>query len=254
MKHFCILVLTLLLSVHVWGQGSTALDKITLSTGEVYIGEIVVKTADMVMIKVKNGRRYQFQLTEVSQIEKIKSDEQSNDQAANLLTANQTDGNFSGQLELAGGISEARFAFVASPNAQVSLTFGNKKAFGKNVFLGLGIGYNNTFSGTGSPSLHLIPVFARIQNNFTDDKTTPFIGLDAGYAFSSSTDFKGGPLVKISFGISHRINYKTALIAGFYGGLNQIYGQLTETNELGTFTYSANTSMLSLGVKLGLQF
>jgi hypothetical protein len=254
MKHFCILFLILLLYVPVWGQESAALDKITLSTGEVYIGQIEVKTADMVMIKTQDGTRYQFQLAEVKQLGKVNANELSKAQSAKVLTVGQTNGNFSGQLEVAGAITSARFAFSSSPNAQVSLTFGSKKAFGKNVFLGLGVGYNSTFFSTGSTALVLIPVFARIQSKLTNDKTAPFIGIDAGYAFASSNNFKGGTLVKLSFGISHKINEKTALIAGLFGGLNQINTKLTETNDLGTFTYTGNTSMLSYGLKLGVQF
>ena len=255
MKHFCILFLILLLYVPVWGQESADLDKITLNTGEVYFGKIVVKTADMLMIKVQDGTRYQFQLPEVKQIEKVKASQVAKAQVAKMLkVTTPTDGNFSGQLEATAAITSARFAFSSSPTTQVSLTFGSKKAFGKNVFLGLGAGYSSTFLNSGSTVFILIPVFARIQSKLTNDKTAPFIGMDAGYAFASSSAFNGGPMIKLSVGISHKINEKTSLMAGIFGGLNQINGKLTETNDLGTFTYTGNTSIISYGLKLGLQF
>lgn len=254
MKYFCILVLALFISVQSRGQESPLLDRITLNTGEVYIGEIVVKTADMVMIKIFDGTRYQFQLTEVKQIEKIAADSKSSKQSVNYVNPVQSQGNFSGQLEFTGGISGARYAFTSALNEQFSLTFGNKQAFGRNLFLGVGVGYNNTFIESTSTSMGMIPVFVRIQNTLTKDRTAPYIGLDAGYSFSIIPDFKGGTLLKFSFGLTHRLNYKTSFIVGIYGGLNQIYGPLVETNNLGSFSYSGNTSMLNLGVKTGLQF
>lgn len=254
MKHFCTLILTLLLTFPLWGEEPALLDKITLNTGEVYIGEIVVKTPEIIMIKTKNGARYQFQLTEIRLIEKAAAPDNTNSVATNTTIQSPAEGNFSGQLELTGGITSAKFAFASSPNAQISLTFGNKKAFGKNLFLGLGAGYNNTFLESGYVSLGIIPVFARAQSTLGKERTAPYIGMDAGYAFSTNPDFGGGPLIRFSIGISHKLNYKTTLIAGLYAGLNSISGNLTETNNLGIFTYEGNTVMKSFGARLGLQF
>jgi len=254
MKHICILALALFLSSHLFSEEPAHLDRTTLNTGEVYVGEIVVKTAEMVMIKAKSGTRYQFQLTEVRQIEKTPVTAIPETQSTNTITPTLPVGNFTGLMEIACGISNAKFAFAASPNAQVSLAFGNKKVFGKNLFLGLGTGYNHTFIESNSTSLGLIPVFARVQSALNKNRTAPYIGMDAGYAFSTNPDYGGGTLIKISLGITHRLNYKTVLIAGVYGGLNSISGNLTETNNLGTFTYEGNTMMKNFGVKLGLQF
>lgn len=254
MKHFCILILTMLLTLPLLGEEPAFLDKITLNTGEVYVGEIVVKTAEIVMIKAKSGARYQFQLTEVRQIEKTPVPGPTYNQTTDSLPNPQTEGNFSGQVEVTGGVSNAKFAFTSSVNAQLSLTFGNKKAFGKELFLGLGIGYNHTFIESNSTSLGLIPVFARVQSTLSKNRTAPYIGMDAGYAFSTNPDYGGGTLIKISLGITHRLNYKIVLNAGVYGGLNSISGNLTETNDLGTFTYEGNTVMRNFGAKLGLLF
>ncbi|HET7734223.1 MAG TPA: hypothetical protein VFK73_10335 [Paludibacter sp.] len=254
MKHICILFLALLLSFQLLGEEPVHLDRITLNTGEVYVGEIVVKTADIVMINAKSGTRYQFQLTEVRLIEEIPVNELSNTPATSVISPNQSAGNFSGQLEVSGGVSNAMFAFTSSPNTQVSLVFGNKKVFGKDLFIGVGTGYNNTFLESNSTSLGLIPVFARLQSTLSQNRTTPYIGMDAGYAFSTNPDYGGGTLIRFSIGISHRLNYKTFLVTGLYAGLNSISGNLTETNDLGTFTYYGNTMMKNFGVKVGLQF
>lgn len=248
MRQFCILVLTFFLSLQLWGQESNTVDKITLKTGEIYTGEIVVKTPDMVMLKAKSGTRYQFQLSEVKSIEKtVETD--STIQSANSIAPNPTEGNFSGLLDVSGGIASAQNIFTSLPNTQASLTFGNKKVLGKDIFVGVGVGYNVTFIPTGT--VGLIPVFLRIQHTLNKSKTAPYISMDAGYSFSSGSAVGGGTLVKISFGIVHRLNYKTSFIAGIYGGLNSILGNQTDQNG---YSYYGNTTMQSTGIKLGLQF
>jgi hypothetical protein len=255
MKQYLILVLCLLFSIQTWGQESVALSKVILKTGETYIGEIVVQTADMVMIKTTQGKRYQFQLKEVKSIEKISVSNIQNNTDQIVLDVNAPSGNFSGMLELSGAVSGAKSAFTSSPNIQVALAFGNKQAFGKDLFLGAGIGYNFISDNSNSQTISLIPLFLRVQKTLTKDKTAPFVGFDAGYAFSTNQLYGGGTFVKFSAGITHRISLKTALYAGFYAGLNSIYcSNLSEIIDSGIFSYSGNTTMTSLGLKVGLQF
>jgi len=255
MKQYLILVLCLLFSIQTWGQESVVLNKVTLKTGETYVGEIVVQTADMVMIKTTQGKRYQFQLKEVKSIEKNSSSDLQKNSDQIVLDISAPSGNFSGMLELSGAVSGAKSAFTSSPNIQVSLAFGNKQAFGKDLFLGAGIGYNFISDNSNSQTIGLIPLFLRVQKTLTADKTAPFVGFDAGYAFSTNQLYEGGTFVKFSVGITHRVSIKTSLYAGFYAGLNSIYcSSLSETIDSGTFTYSGTTSMTSFGVKVGLQF
>jgi hypothetical protein len=251
MKHLCILVLMLVISFQLAGQEYVVCDKITLNTGEVYIGEIVVKTAEMVMITTKNGERYQFQMTEVVRMEKatLTKNQQNSPKRE---TALQTTGNFSAILEVAGGFSKADNISGLTPATQLSLVFGNRNVLGKGIFIGFGTGYNIGF--IQPTSINLIPLYFRIQSNLNKQKTAPFIGMDVGYALSTNKSFGGGSLAKISAGISHKINNRSTAFAGIYGGVNSIYGNLVETNKLGTFSYRGNTSMYSLGLKAGLQF
>jgi len=253
MKQLVALVLGLFISFLIYGQASSSLNKVTLNSGEVYIGEIVVKTNELIMIKAKNGTRYQFQLKDVKEISAVTATEAADNNTSKAKTPLTVDGNFSGQLEVIGGISSAKNAFTSSPNGQISLAFGSKKAFGKDCFLGLGAGYNTVYVPSGS-TIALFPVFVRIQSLLSKEKIAPFIGMDVGYAFATTTNFKGGALAKISGGISHRLSYKNSLTAGVFVGINQLYGDIEETNELGTFTYKGNVTMLNAGIKLGLQF
>lgn len=251
MKYLGILVIFILGSLFVNAQDAVQKDKITLNSGEVYIGEILVQNTEMIMLRSADGTRYQFQLSEIKKVEKELVPIIS---IANPIDHNLTSVSFSGVFELSGGVTYAKNCIETSPNAQLALIFGNKNAFQKNLFLGLGIGFNNAFVSSNSTSIAFLPMFLRLQSTLTKSRTAPFVGMDAGYAFALSQGFGGGTLVKVTAGISHRINYKTFLIAGVYARVNAISGNLTETNDLGTFSYYGSTTMTSAGVKFGLQF
>lgn len=251
MKYLGILVILLLNSLLLVAQEAIQKDKITLNSGEVYIGEILMRNNELIMLKTKDGTRYQFQSAEIKKVEKELVQVDSTKEPSEIIHST---ANFSGIFELSGGISSAKNCIDTSPEAQLALIFGNKNAFRKNLFLGLGMGIDKIFVFSNSTSIGFLPLFLRLQTTRNKNRTTPFVGMDAGYAFALNQGFGGGAMVKITAGISHRINYKTFLIAGVYTGANAISGNLTETNDLGTFTYYGNTSINSLGVKIGLQF
>jgi len=247
-----ILISILFLCFSLFAQ-TTFQDKITLKTGEVYVGEIVVRNQDMVMIKTPNGNRYQFPLSEIKELgkekivlsEKIKPD---------VVEGKRGEDNFCGMIELAGGISQSKYVFGSSLNTQVSLLFGTKKIKGKNIFLGAGVGYNSTHPVGSQEPVRFLPLFFRLQNTLTSKRTAPYLGMDVGYAFGLKTNYSGGVLVKLSAGVTHKLNPKTSLSAGLFAGVQSLSGQLTEVNELGVYSYQGKTSMKSAGLKIGLSF
>ncbi len=254
MKQICFLVICVLFTLNAWCQDKTSLDKVTLKTGDVYTGEIIVKTDDLIMLKMKDGSRFQFQTSEISKIEKAIQNEESNTQSPEVTEIKKSSDNFTGIIEFAGGVSSAQNAFDSSTNTQVSLIFGNKSVLGKQLFLGAGIGYNTTLIETKSELVSFLPLFLRMQNTFSTSRTSPYIGMDAGYAFALNENYGGGLFAKLSVGISYKISYKTFISLGIYGGINSIAANQIETNNLGTFSYYGNTSMNIVGVKAGLQF
>lgn len=252
MKNLKIIILFLLFSGIISSQENAIQDKITLKTGEVYTGEILVLNSEIVMLKSSNGTRFQFQLSEVKKFEKTtKADV--ND-STNFYDHNSGNGNFAGFLEISGGVSSAKFSFGSSPNAQVSLTFGNKSVLGQQIFLGVGIGLNNTFLSDANSTALFMPVFIKMQANLSKGKTSPFAGLDTGYAFGMNDGFGGGTFAKITAGISHKISYKSSLSVGLFAGINSISGKLTETKNAVNYIYYGNTTMTTLGLKIGLVF
>ena len=254
MKQLCLLVFCLIITCQLRGQEFVNTNRITLNSGAVYSGEIVVKTNEMVMIKTSGGKRYQFQLSEVKKIEKVSANDISSqpDKTENTLSEKATV--FCGDIEFSGGLLNTPNAFKSAPNTEISMIFGNKNVSKKDFYVGIGAAYGLIFlTSTGNP-INYLPVFLRLQSNLIKARTAPFVGIDAGYCFVLSSGLSGGPTLKLSLGICHQTGYKSDIYAGVFGGLTAVSTRISETNELGTFSYSGNTTMTNLGMKFGFHF
>ena len=259
MRKYVVIAAYLFNVLYLSGQKNVTSDKISLKTGEVYIGTIVLKTDDMIMINTNNGTRFQFQLKEVSKIEHQNSVEstervESNDTKLEENTLENSKSTFGGLIEVSVGGSAAKYSFKNSPNTQLSLIFGNKNSFDTNLFLGAGIGYNSIYDRQNSQKIDFLPFIMRIQSGLEKKRTAPYISMDVGYAFALNPEYKGGMTIRISTGITRRINYKLDFSLGVYVGVQSFYGTLIETNELGAYSYYGKTTMNSIGIKTGLAF
>ncbi|MEI6555453.1 MAG: hypothetical protein WCL70_07690 [Paludibacter sp.] len=255
MKHFVFLFFCILLTSQLVAQESVSKDKITLLTGEIYIGNIYAKTDELVMIKTENGKRYQFMLSQVKRIEKTTlTSKDSNKNTVKSSVDDTSPGYFCGNLEISGGISSAKNAFSSIPNTEVSMVFGKNNISGKNLFFGLGASYQMLFTSVNTQPVRFIPAFMRLQKTFLKSKTSPFVGIDAGYSFGLSPGYGGGPFVKTFVGIVRKINYKSDFYADVFGGVSSINTALTETNDLGVFHYNGPTTMTTIGLRVGFHF
>jgi hypothetical protein len=251
-KTFVLLLLLAVFSPFINAQEPVK-DKITLKTGEVYTGEIVINNGEILIIKIADGSRFQIRSEEIKSIEKtsISESKSNSDTEKDVLTA----GNLCGMLDVSGGMNFAQSAFEWSPFFDVSLSFGIKSSQNKSLFAGLGAGYFNTFYH--HTSLAYIPLFIRLgSNSLSRKRTSPYFLLDAGYAIGvdEQTPYKGGVFGKLSVGIIHRLNYKTAFFAGPFVSVQSVNGQITEEVNSNTVTYDGYTTLYSFGLKTGIQF
>jgi len=252
-----IALLFILFLVNIWTVLSQSVvkerDKIVMKTGEIYYGDIVFQNDEMLILQTDEGVRYQFPLEEIKDISKEKIDVPDKPEKISQDVLFDENQNFFAVLDACGGISSAKNSFDISPSTQIAFVLGKNKVFSENFFVGLGAGYNSTYLKNTS-SLNFLPVFLRLQNTFTTNRISPFVRMDAGYAFSMSSGWEGGILVKAAAGISSRLSYKTKLFCGIYAGIQQFGGQLSETISTGTYHYEGTANMKQLGLQLGIQF
>jgi len=229
--------------------------KITLKTGDIYYGEILVENERIIMIKTSDGNRFQFPVDEVNLIEKEFIVQQQHAAINHSNELHATD-ELVMLLDVKGGISYSKQAYLWAPTLQASLILGAKDIFLHNLFLGGGIGYNVLFPSDyfSMETIAFFPVFVRLQSIIGKRRTAPYFEMDAGYGFSLSPDVEGGTMLKTSAGIAHKLSYKATLHIGAYVGLQNFSGKLTRTNNFGTFGYVGKTTAQDIGAKLSLQF
>lgn len=229
-------------------QESSALTKITLKNGTVFVGEVILKNDELIMLQNNAGERFQFALSEIDKTETT-AIEPTNPAKTTIGGVAKND-NLCGQFEFSLGNASARKAFDFKSITQVALAFGNRKSFGKDLFVGVGAGYLRI----GDVNLSLIPATLKIQTYTSKNRTSPYIGFDSGYAFSTSKNYGGGPFAKISVGINHRLNYKSTIYAGISAAVYSIKSSLTEINLNGVYAFNGTTTINDLALKAGFQF
>lgn len=248
-KTVVVFILLSFVCLPIFSQQPILRDVIYLKNGEKYIGEIVLKTEQIIMIQTIEGKKFQFQTAEISEIkqEDVKPGEKSG-QVYN------PSGNFAGLFQLSGGLSSIKGAVTTSPTVDLSLAFGTKKAFGKNLFLGGGAGFKNIIDGNNQRSLSFLPLFVQIKNIYSDKNVSPATNIKLGYAFPLQKSYSGGLYLYTSGGISIKTTENSNIYFGLHVQLQSTYGNITETLPQGTFTSKSNAVISDFGITTAFVF
>ena len=241
------------LSVSSNAQTETA-DKITLKTGEVFVGNIQVRNAELVLIQSLDGGRYQFPNSEIKSIEKVdlnKFNPKTDDLVDN---SHHEDKVIFGLAELSGGVSSAKNKLSVAPGGQLSLTFGVKLFEQKSIFTGVGIGLTSVLNTEEDETISFLPVFLALKTNLTDNTNTPYLQFRAGYSLALTDEMKGGLYSRLSVGWSHKLQESTTLLVGLHTDVQAFSGNLIETNQNGTYSFYGNSGLLNFGLNIGIEF
>ena len=233
---------------------NTEIDKVLLRSGEAYFGEVLLRNAELVMMKTQDGTRFQFPLSEIKSIEKVSVADALRYYNSEELNNTVDNGNLCGMLEIAGGVGLAKNKFDAAPLGQISLSFGRRMLAEKTLFIGIGTGIMSFIRPSGSESFGFIPVFARVKNNFTSKSNSPFFLFDAGYSFAVGKEYSGGLYGRLSVGIQRSVSAKTTVFFGAFSSYQAFSAQLTETVASQPFSYYGNAVAMNFGINAGILF
>lgn len=248
-----LIVILLLLWVALSAQSITK-DKVTLKTGDVFIGNIVLQNDEIVMLTDLKGVRYQFPVAEIKSIEKIEERAAGSD-TMNVSSYKQAvQGNVCGLLELSGAFGSADNRFSYRPMGQASLTFGSRQISGKSIFVGAGVGYLAVAESESQDLVSFVPLYVRLKSVFTQKETAPYAFVDAGYSFALNTEFKGGLYAKTGVGFQYNAMSKTSFYWGVFAEVQGFSARLTETQNSIPYSFYGNTSAIMAGLNIGLQF
>lgn len=250
-KKITILFISLILSVTVFAQ-QKELVKITLKSGAVHYGELIVQTDEMIMIQEKDGSRYQFQTTDIEKKETASDSETTQESSAK--TSTDLHENNSGVFALTeAGIydfsAHNTFDHTTAGSLKLSLC---KQLLSGNIFAGAGMGIITSIEK--DTQISLLPVFVKCNYLLNKNRLSPFAGMEAGYSFSLNKYYEGGMFVSADLGLSIQYSARNFIKLSITTGVQQIRTNLTEATSSGAFSYYGNTNIISWGLKAGLQF
>lgn len=246
-KIYSTIIVILFFCIPTFGQQKLS-DVIYLKNSEKYIGKIILKTKDIVMIEVEDGKRFQIPTSDILE---IKQGELKNDEQKQTPHKNE---NFAGLLQFSGDISSLKGAINPSPSVDMSASLGSKKAFGKNIFLGLGGGLETIFDGKGQRVLGYFPLFAHIKTIYSEKNISPATNIKLGYAVPFQKSYSGGLFLNTSGGISFKNSEKTNTYLGLYIKLQSTSGNISENTPQGDFTSKSNGIITSFGIATAFIF
>lgn len=246
-KKYSIILAILFFCIPIFGQQKTT-DVIYLKNGDKYTGKIVFKNEEVIMLETNDGKRFQFQTSEIKET----TQEEATSNESQTQTYNK--GNLVGLLQLDGGTSAIKGGIKTSPMVDLSLAFGSKKVLGKNMFLGVGGGFENIFDSSNKRSISFLPIFAQMKNTFSERNNSPALNLKLGYAFPLQQDYRGGLYFYTSGGINLKNTESSNIYLGLYVKIQSTSGKISETFQQDTFTSVSNAVITSIGVSTAITF
>lgn len=230
-----------------FAQESSVKSKVYLKNGTVFNGEILMTTDGVMVMQTDDGKRYQFQISEIDRVEQgLKKEETAQ---SDVLR------NFSGTLEINGGFAKAPIeGFRFSPQFSATIALGTKNFLKTKTFVGIGTGFELIPLQYNPEELTFIPIFIQINKILSNGTTSPFVGLKSGYSFSLNNAYKAGMLVQLASGVNFKISNDKSLNVGIFGKIQEISGTIIENNEHGSFVKHGATKILNGGLSLGFLF
>lgn len=252
-KTILILILSTGLFSAVYAQ-EKPVEKVILHSGEVYVGEILLRNSELIMLQSLDGSRFQFPLKDVKAVELATASDihKQKKQATGDSEVIESEGNISGLIEMSAGWGGAAGKFSLKPFVLPQLSFGTRLIRGKSLFAGAGAGYLNVFNA--DENVGFIPLFLRLRGVADRSKLSPFASVDAGYSFGTTGGYKGGLYSKVAAGVQTNAGRTSHFSLSVFGFSTNFSADLTETTSAGTFSYHGGTNLYGFGISAGLQF
>lgn len=244
MKKFSLILFIFLL----WGTTAMA-EVVILESGAHVEGEILLQNEEVVIIKKKDGTRYQYPRNEIRTIQQ----ELSSDIAISTKTKQQQ------QIKKSVAIRvQAHGGAVYLPQkgwgGQIGadLVIGTKNIRNTPILLGGSIGYRGKlFSGN---NYSFIPLQAVVSMPLTIHQHAPHIGMSIGYGFSTSKTTNGGICLGVSTGWTYRINSNTSILLSCYADWQQTQTEIIETLNGEDYTNFVGNYFITIGSMITIQF
>jgi len=228
---------------------------VTLRSGKVVRGEILVNNAEVVIVKTVEGARFQYPAGEV---ESIKDDDSEEVVEENAETEKKKIHGKKTVILLdvgTGGTIIPHTKGGAYAGGEVMI--GSRYVGTKQLFLGGGLGVHATI--TPDQTYTFLPLQVAIKVPFLEGKHSPFVGAAIGCGFALSKKYSHGIFTYAQAGYRYKFNNGSALMVGLKAQFQQTKANVTEIiiaddGSQNEYLTSSGLSLFTIGVNLSFAF
>ena len=238
----------ILLLVNILLSSVMMAETVVLKSGSKIQGEIVLKNEDVVIIKKKDGTRFQYPQNEIQAILEdsfIDSSIDNNKQELSLHRA------VAVRVQTYGGA-------VYLPNkgwgGQIGadLIVGTKQIGSTPIFVGGSVGFRTKL--ISEKNYTFIPLQAVVSMPLSTKSHAPYIGMTVGYGCSTSKTTKGGICLSASAGWTYQVNPNLALLLSASAEWQNTQTEIIESIDGEKYKNHMGGNFISIGATIGIQF
>jgi len=220
---------------------------VVLQSGQTMEGEIVLQNDDVVMLRDKEGRKFQFprnQVVEIS-VPEVRTETQQED-----APVASSKGNCALRLDLSGG-----GLFIPSLHnggcGTVDVQIGTRRIGNQRIFLGGGVGYQAAAAGE---LYNFLPLTMVVSVPLLTGKHSPELGAALGYGFAIKNPSMGGLVAKLDISWRYQYSASSALLLGVQTRFQQAEVKYIETIDNKDYQSTSGRNLVSLGLRMALEF
>ena len=240
MKRLLHILLLLILSCPIFAE------VVTLRSGQIVRGEILLQNDEVIIIRASNGMRHQYPTSEVMSIR-----DNATVEPHQPTTTNSSLRPINIALQVHGGVIYVPELGVGGQFG-TDFMIGSRAIQGKRMFLGGSIGYRAKV--IGSTTYSFIPLLAHIHMPLTEQQHAPLLGMSIGYGFAANKNEQGGICIGANIGGNYLINQQTSLQYGIFAEWQQAQTDVIQYINNNPYTNHMGCNFLAIGVKLAVLF
>ena len=220
---------------------------VVLRSGKTVKGEILLHNEEVVIIRQKDGSRFQFPMQEVLS---ISAELPPKRQSSTNRTAE--DKKVACHFAVAGGTAYTPNGWGGFINPTVFV--GTHTLRNLPIAVGGTIGYHGVFAQGNTYSWIPLQASIHLSPTVNSQLSTVNCQLSIGYAFALSQDYTGGICAGMEIGWSHAIGNTSSIFVALNAQSLQTRMQVVETVNGNSYRNFRGCTLVSLGMKLGIQF
>ena len=219
---------------------------VVLNSGQRIQGEITLLNEDVVIIKKKDGTRYQYPRSEVQSIQ-----EDQTITTTTTIESTTTNKKVAVRVQAYGGA-------VYLPNkgwgGQIGadLILGSKKIGNTPILIGGSVGFRTKL--LPKENYTFIPLQAVASMPLMQKQHAPYISMSLGYGCSTNKATKGGIYLSASAGWTYQVNSNLALLLSACAEWQNTQTEITEIINNQEYKNNIGCNFITIGATIGIQF